>query len=105
MRRLHFAVASIHREGARLFLGGRNCGDGLALADVLRGPGGTVRVERILTYRRYLNTLGPGLTGELEVSGGGADLIQPGTELVETTETELPPVEVLGQGEFHVEPA
>ena len=57
MRDLHFQVAAIHRDGSRLFAAGRNCGDAISLGDVLSGPSGIVRVETILTYRRFLNVL------------------------------------------------
>jgi hypothetical protein len=105
VREVRFQVASVHREGERLFVGGRNCEDALALGDVVRGPDGDVRVEAILTYRRYVNTLDRGLTGEIELSGDGTASIQPGCDLVGTAETELPPSELLGEGEFHVKPA
>jgi hypothetical protein len=104
MREVRFLVASIHRDGPRLFVGGRNCGDALAVGDVVRGLGGDVRVEAILTYRRYLNVLDPGLTAELELSGNGIEPIQPGSDLIGTLQTGLPPLKLLGEGEFHVQP-
>jgi hypothetical protein len=103
VRNVHFQVASILREGSRLFVGGRNCRDALAIGDVVPGPEGDVRVEAILTYRRFLNVLDPGLTGELELSGDGVAAIQPGFDLVGRLETELPPLEITGEGEFHVQ--
>jgi hypothetical protein len=60
MREIRFRVAAIHRDGRRLFAGGRNSGDALTLGDLVSGPGGDVRVEAILTYGRYLNVLDPG---------------------------------------------
>jgi len=102
VREVHFQVVSVHRDGERLYVGGRNSGDGMAIGDVLRGPGGDVRVEAILTYRRYVNVLDPGLTGEIELSGDGTAAIQPGSDLVGTTRIGVPPPEVLGEGEFHV---
>ncbi len=104
MRELHFQVALIHREGARLFAGGRNCGDAIALGDLLDGPGAAVRVKAILTYRRYLNILDPGLTGELELSGEALGAIEPGAELFGKVQAGLPVLELLGEGEFHVRP-
>jgi hypothetical protein len=104
VRQVHFQVASILRDGHRLFVGGRNCGHGLALGDVLRGPSGSVRVEAILTYRRYLNVLDPGLTGELELVGSGVAAVEPGSDLVGTVETSLPSLELLGEGQPHLLP-
>lgn len=103
-REVHFQVASIHRAGARLFVGGRNSGHALACGDVLRGPGGEVRVEAILTYRQYLNILDPGLTAELELSGAGTAAIEGGSDLVAGLQTPLPPLELLGEGQPHVGP-
>ena len=105
MRAVLFQVASIQPEGQRLFVGGRNCGDPMTLGDVVSGPGGDVRVEAILTYRRYLNVLEPGLTGELELSGAGIAAIRPGSEIIGTPKARLPALEVLGEGEPHVRPA
>ena len=82
MRAVLFQVASIHGEGDRVFVGGRNCGDPLTLGDVVRGPDGEVRVDAILTHRRYLNVVDPGLTGELELSGVGVPAIHPGSDLL-----------------------
>jgi|tagenome__1003787_1003787.scaffolds.fasta_scaffold20787913_2 hypothetical protein len=104
MREIHFHVASVHRAGARLFVGGRNCRQPLAVGDVVRGPGGDVRVDAILIYRRYLNILDPGLTGELELSGAGVAAIEPGSDLVASLQTALPPLELLGEGLPHVQP-
>jgi hypothetical protein len=104
MREIHFQVASVHRDGDRLFVAGRNCGQPLAVGDVVRGPGGHVRVDAILTYRRYLNILDPGLTGELELSGAGVVAVEPGSELVAIVQTPLPPLELLGAGQPHVQP-
>lgn len=102
MRDLHFLVAAIHRDGERLFVGGRNCGDGISLGDVLSGPQGTVVVEAILTYRRYMNALDPGLSGELELRGDGVESIEPTSNLHGRCEGDVPAREVLGMGEFHV---
>ena len=104
MREVHFQVASVDRAGARLFVGGRNCGQPLALGDVLRGPGGDVRVDAILTYRRYLNILDPGLTGELELTGAGVAAIERGSDLIASLQTALPTLELLGEGQPHVQP-
>ena len=103
MRAIHFQVGSIHRDGNRLYAGGRNCGDVVTLGDVIPGPNGDVRVEAILTYRRYLNVLDRGLTGELELSGAGIAAVQAGTDLVGATAIEPPTLAVLGEGELHVE--
>ena len=104
MRDVHFQVVSIQREGSRVFVGGRNCGDALALGDVLQSVRGEVRVDAILTYRRYLNSLDPGLTAELELSGDGAATIEPGFDLRGQSQGVAPRVELLGEGEFHVKP-
>jgi len=61
-------------------------------------------VDAILTYRRYLNILDPGVTGELELSGAGVAAIEPGSELVAKLRTALPPLELLGEGQPHVQP-
>jgi len=100
MRTLRFQVASVHREGTRLFAGGRNCSDDLTLGDVVRAPGGDVRVEAIVTYRKSLNVLDRGLTGELELSGEGVGSIELGTELVGSVQTDLPKLEILGEGQL-----
>jgi hypothetical protein len=94
----------IHRDGPRLFVGGRNYGDAITLGDVVQGPGGDVRVEAILTYRRYLNILDPELTGELELSGEALGAIQPGCDLRGRLQTALPRLAILGEGELHVRP-
>jgi hypothetical protein len=104
MRGVRFQVAAIHREGPRLFVAGRNCGDALAVGDVMTGPDGDVRVEAILTYRRYVNVIDGGMTAEIELSGGGIAAIQPNSDLRGTLETALPSLELLGEGEFHVRP-
>jgi hypothetical protein len=104
MRELHFQVASMHRDGTRLFVGGRNCRDGIALGDVLAAPDGDVRVEGILTYRHCLNTLDSGLTGELELRGEGVESIAPNSNLYGRSERDLPALELLGRGEPHVKP-
>jgi hypothetical protein len=104
MREVRFPVWSYHREGPRLFVSGRNCGDALAIGDVVSGPAGDVRVEAILTYRRFVNVLDSGLTGELELSGPGIGAIQVGSDLAGTLDSEPPPLELLGEGEFHVQP-
>ena len=100
MREVHFQVASVHHDGTRLFVGGRNCGQALALGDVVGSVGGDVRVEAILTYGRYLNVLDPGLTGELELSGDGIAAIEAGADLVATLHTAPSPLELLGEGSF-----
>jgi hypothetical protein len=102
MRRIHFQVVVIHREGPRLFVAGRNCGDGLALGDVVQGPGGDVRIEAILLWRKYLNVLDHGHTGELALSGAAVGSIEPGCDLVGSVQAALPKVEILGQGLPHV---
>jgi len=104
MRVVQFQIASIHRDGHRLFVAGRNCGDVVAVGDVVGGVGGEVRVDAILTYRRYLNVLDSGLTGELELSGDGVAAIEPGADLVGRLQTESPQLAILGHGEFHVQP-
>lgn len=104
MRDVHFQVVSIQREGSRVFVGGRNCGDALALGDVLRGVSGDVRVDAILTYGRYLNALDPGLTAELELSGDGVATVEPGFDLRGQSQRAAPRIELLGEGEFHVTP-
>jgi hypothetical protein len=104
MREVQFQIAFIHRDGPRLFVGGRNCGDVLAVGDVVHGVGGDVRVIAILTYRRYLNVLEPGLTGELELSGDGVAAFEPGSDLAGRLQTEPPELELFGEGEFHVQP-
>jgi len=104
VREVRFQVAAIHRDGQRLFVAGRNCGDALAVGDVVSGPSGHVRVAAILTYRRYLNVLDGGITAEIELSGDGVAAIRPGTDLRGMLETAPPPLELLGEGEFHVRP-
>jgi hypothetical protein len=104
VREVRFQVAAIHRDGQRLFVAGRNCGDGLAVGDVVSSSNGDVRVEAILTYRRHVNVLDGGMTAELELSGDGVAAMVPGTELRGLLETALPALELLGEGEFHVRP-
>ena len=101
-RRVHFQIAGVHREGPRLFVAGRNCADGLTLGDVVRGPGGDVRVEAIVFWRKRVNVLEPGHTGELELGGAGVGSIEPGNDLVGGAQTALPEFEILGEGEFRV---
>ena len=104
MRDVYFQIVAIQREGSRVFVAGRNCGDALALGDVLRGLNGEVRVEGILYYRRYLSALDSGLTAELELSGDGIAAAEPGFDLRGQPQSAAPPVKLLGKGELHVKP-
>ena len=49
-----------------------------------------LRVEGILTYRRYLNILDAGMTAELELSGTGLDAVAPDAALTGDSAQPLP---------------
>jgi hypothetical protein len=107
MREVQFQVYVVCREAEGIFVGGRNCKEEVVLGDVLtvRGqqvPTGAAKVRGILTYRRRMNTLDVGMTGELELVVQEADEIVAGCELVGSFREPAPKPLVLGMGEFHV---
>lgn len=109
MREVQFLVAAIHREADRVFAAGRNCKEQIVVGDTLHisdheSAEGDAIVRGILTYRRQMNTLDVGMTGELELLTQHADLIVPGCALVGSFQTPAPRPRVLGTGEFHVRP-
>jgi hypothetical protein len=90
MRELLFQVEGLRHEGAHCHVIGRNCGTCIRVGDeftevALRGEArGTevrLRIEAIVTYRRRLNQLDPGLTAELELSGDEVAAADPKIDL------------------------
>lgn len=112
MRQLLFQVEGLKREGSRCYVAGRNCEASVRIEDQfttlaprLQTVGNPIRlrVERILTYGKYLNQIDPGLTAELELSGAEIGALAPfdihGTSYLPLfADTEL-----LGEGDFHVD--
>lgn len=110
VRELRVKVDVLKLENHRLFVGVRNCGADITLGDsfsaVRTGDTAIVdlRVEAILTYRRFLNIFNSGLTAELELSGTGMEFVVAESMLTGQAEQPMPDsVEILGSGEFHVE--
>jgi len=109
MREIQFQVLAVHREAGSVFVGGRNCKDEVVLGDVLTTAGQEsaacdVTVRGILTYRRRMNTLDVGMTGELELAVQDDAKIATGCDLVGSFREPAPKPLVLGMGEFHVKP-
>jgi hypothetical protein len=109
MRDVQFLVHLVDRESGAVFVAGRNCKDEVVLGDMLRirGQESSAREARvcgILTYRRRTNTLGVGMTGELELQVQDVGEIAPGCELVGSSLEPAPKPLVLGMAEFHVKP-
>jgi hypothetical protein len=114
MRALFFIVEGWKQVGDRVFVGGRNCGDIIRVGDEFSSTGPLsslerrptrLRIERILFYRKYMNQLDPVMTAELELSGSIDDLSSAQIELHGSSQLNLfEKYEVLGTGEFHLDP-
>jgi hypothetical protein len=108
-RMLHAIVSTVVRDAESIYVGVRCCGDPIQVGDRLVTSAGAdeadgaLRVERILTYGKYLNRLDTGMTGELALSGLLAMELHGGSELRGESETSTEPACILGEGEFHIE--
>jgi hypothetical protein len=110
MRRVEFLVHVVQREGDSVFVGGRNCRDVVALGDILTvagqdPPACEAKVRGILAYRRQMNRLDVGMTGELKLTVQGVDSIAKDCKLVGTFREPAPDPLVLGIGGLHVKSA
>jgi hypothetical protein len=114
MRAILFQVEGWKKIGDRVYVGGRNCGDALRIGDefsgvALRSSSGcrplSLRVERILFFRKYVNRLDPVHTAELELSGSPEGLPAAPFDLSGSSGLDLfTSFEVLGTGHLHLDP-
>lgn len=122
-RKIAFHIDTFKAIKSRLFVGGRCCEADIRIGDLLTGvarierpqqnsfefsyvieAGCELEVVAILTYGKYLNWLGSGMTAELELRGSRYDALKSGKFLY--GESVLPlfeEVQILGEGKFHID--